>query len=448
MHELDIMLVLVGALVVSLGLLSGVIEQHLYFSGTLVALAAGVLLGPRVLNWLDPARWGDTRTLLEGAARLTLGMTLMDVALRLPVGYVERHWRTLALFYGVVTPLMWLTGGLLLVAVLPIPFWMAMLVGGIVAPTDPVVAGAIVTGRTAEQSLPARLRHVIAAESAGNDGLAYPLVMLSLLLATSPRHFSLTDWLVRVVLWQIGGAVAVGALLGTAAGRLLVRSASERLMEHPWRLAYAGGLSLLALGTAKLLGTDGVLAPLAAGLALRHATAHSTGVEQESAQSSLSLFFTLSLFALLGLMLPWDAWLTLGWRSWVAVLLVVLFRRLPAVLTLKPIIRPFRRWADALFAGWFGPIGVGAVFYATLALGRGAPPIVWTLSSLAVVGSVLVHGVSATPLLHLYRRREGPPSGTSSDDAEPSPCAPSPSVESRAQAKGDPPSREVARRVP
>lgn len=411
MHELSIMLLLVGVLIVSLGLLSGRIEQHLYFSGSLIALATGVVLGPRVLNWLDPAHWGDTRALLEGAARLTIGVTLMDVALRLPQKYARRYWRTLAIFYVAVTPLMALTGGLLLVATLAIPFWLAMLVGSILAPTDPVVASSIVTGRTAERALPARLRHMIAAESGGNDGSAYPFVVLTLLLSVRPVVFSFVRWFTSVVLWQIGGAVVIGVFIGAGAGWLLARSASSSwIVERPWRLAYAGGLSLLALGAASLLGTDGVLAPFAAGLAFRHFLAGNKGFsDEQSAQSSLSLFVTLPLFALIGLMLPWQAWLNLGWRSWIGVLLVVLFRRLPTVLALKPVIRPFHRWADALFAGWFGPIGVGAVFYAVLAVGRGAPPIVWTLTSLAVVGSAIVHGVSATPLLHLYRRLEGPP---------------------------------------
>ena len=82
----------------------------------------------------------------------------------------------LALVLGVGIPLMWLASGVLVWGLLGLPFWVAMLVGATI----------IVTGRVAERSVPARLRHLISAESGANDGMMYPLVLLPILILTRP----------------------------------------------------------------------------------------------------------------------------------------------------------------------------------------------------------------------------------------------------------------------
>jgi NhaP-type Na+/H+ or K+/H+ antiporter len=91
LSELDVALVAVGGLVLVLGLLSGLIRRSI-LSEPLVALLAGVLLGPTALGLLDPADWGNQETILEQAARLTLAISLMGVALRLPRREPFRDW--------------------------------------------------------------------------------------------------------------------------------------------------------------------------------------------------------------------------------------------------------------------------------------------------------------------------------------------------------------------
>ena len=92
MSELNIALAAVGGLVLVLGLLSGSIRRSI-LSEPLVALLVGVLLGPAALGLLDPAGWGSREVLLEQAARLTLAISLMGVALRLPKRERFSGWR-------------------------------------------------------------------------------------------------------------------------------------------------------------------------------------------------------------------------------------------------------------------------------------------------------------------------------------------------------------------
>ncbi len=404
MSELNIALAVVGGLVLVLGLLSGLVRRS-FLSEPLVALLVGVLLGPAALGLLDLLNWGHQETILEQAARLTLAVGLMGVALRLPKGEPSRHWRSMAVLLVLVMPLMWLTSSLMAYLILGLPFFVALLIGAVITPTDPVVSSTIVVGEVAEKNLPADIRHTLSAESGANDGLAYPFVFLPILLLAHPPEEALLHWLTHTVLWEVGVAVIFGALIGYGAGRLLEWAGSEDLMEQTSFLAYTLALSLVVLGAAKLLGSDGILAVFVAGLAFDAAVSEGSRDEEERVQEAVNRFFILPIFVLLGVGLPWKEWLELGWAGLLLAGAVLLLRRLPAVLALKPLLGRVRGVRNALFLGWFGPIGVAALYYANLSLRETSAEVVWAVGSLVICSSILVHGLSATPLTKLYGRR-------------------------------------------
>ena len=88
-------------------------------------------------------------------------------------------------------------------------------------------------------------------------------------------------------------------------------------------------------------------------------------------------------------------------------LAVLALRRLPGALALAGWLSPLRSRADASFVGWFGPIGVSAVLYATHAADKLGNHHIWTVTSLIVCGSIAVHGITATPLTRAYGSRRG-----------------------------------------
>ena len=404
MSTLNIALLTIGGLVLVIGLLSDPLKRSL-LSLPMIWLLAGVLLGPGVSGLLDVAKWGDEHVILEQAARVTLAISLMGVALRLPKWDPFRRWRSLLVLLGLVMPFMWLSSGLLTFFILGLPFWVALLVGAVVTPTDPVVASTIVTGSMAEENLPERIRHTLSAESGANDGLAYPFVFLPILVLAHPPEEALVHWLTRVILWEVGGAVVAGALLGYAAGRLLEWAEAKEIVEQTSFLAYTLALSLSVLGAAKLIGTDGILAVFVAGIAFDMAVRESERAQEQRVQEAVNRFFILPIFVLLGLTLPWEQWLGLGWAALALVVAVLLFRRLPAVLILHPLLGRVRGTGDALFIGWFGPIGVAALYYANLSLRETGAEAAWVVGSLLITASIVVHGVSAAPLTRLYGRR-------------------------------------------
>ncbi len=403
MSELNITLVTMGGLVLVAGLFSSLIRRTL-ISTPIIALLLGVLLGPAALNLLDPAGWGSQEVILEQAARLTLAISLMGVALRLPEKFPFRNWRPLLVLLGLVMPFMWLASGLLVYLILGLPFLAALLVGAVITPTDPVVSSTIVTGDTAEKNLPDRLRFTLSGESGANDGLAYPFVFLPILLLARPPGEAWAHWLTHTMLWEVGVAVVFGALIGYGAGQLLKLAEARDAIEETFFLAYTIALSLVVLGAAKLLGSDGILAVFVAGLGFDLAVKGERQRHQQ-VQEAGTRFFILPIFVLLGMTIPWEGWAELGWGGPILVVAVLLLRRLPAVLALNPLLGGVRGWGNALFLGWFGPIGVAALYYANLSLRETSVEAAWTVGSLVICASILAHGVTAAPLTKLYGRR-------------------------------------------
>jgi sodium/hydrogen antiporter len=405
LNVLYVSLAAVGGLLLLLGLLGGLLKERTPVSEPLIALIAGVLIGPAVLGLLDLAALGNQTLILEEAALITLGVALVGVALRLPIGYSSSNWRLLFVLLGIVMPLMWIVGGLLAYLIVGVPLWVAVLIGAIVTPTDPVVASSIVAGGVAERNLPARLRHAISSESGFNDGLALPFVVLPVLVLTEPPGEVLGHWLTHTILLEIVGGAALASLMGYLAGKTLRWAERKETMERTSLLTISLALSLSVLGVTELLHLNGVLAAFVAGIVFNFAGSSDAKESQEEIQEAISRFFDLPIFVLLGMALPWQGWLDLGWRGPLLVVAVIVLRRLPTVLALRPLLGPLRgRARDVLFLGWFGPIGAAALYYAAFSLRETGIEEAWVVGSLIICASVVVHGVSATPLTKLYGR--------------------------------------------
>lgn len=407
MLDLDIVLLAFSAIALVLGLLSRTVRT-LPLSEPMAALIAGVLLGPQLLNLVDPRAWGDTLRIVEELARITLAIGLMSVALRISRDDLRQWWRSIALVLALVMPAMWLATGLLGLALLGLPLGVAALLGAVLTPTDPVIASTIVTGRVAEANLPKRIRAVISAESGFNDGLALPFVMLpALLIGSAAVGNGVGRWLLGVVAWQVGGSVVLGLVLGWGAGWLLRRAEARGLMEASSFLGYTLALSLFVLGVGRLFEVDGLLAVFVAGLAFDMVVSGRERAAEERVQEAINRFFVLPIFVLLGLVLPWQDWSALGWAGPAFVGAILLLRRLPAVLAGKALVPALHGWPDALFAGWFGPIGIAALYWAALVTRQTGDERVWPVATMVIAASIIAHGVSASFLTEWYGRRTG-----------------------------------------
>lgn len=403
MSQLNTALALIGGLVLATSLATGVLRSKSYLpSEPLVAVGFGVLIGPVGLDLLRLADWGPPLVLLEQVARLTVAVAVTSIALRLPPTYYWERRRSLAVVLGPVFAVMWLSSTFVAALALPVGLHAAAVLGAVVTPTDPVLANSIVVGETAEESVPGRVRYLLSGEAGANDGAAYPLVLLAIALGSGPIGETVPAWLRGPVLWEVGGALALGVALGGATGRI-ERWGSERGdLEVTSVFTVTVAMTFAVLGLTKVLGTDGILAVFVAGVAYNWQADPSDEVDEQRVEEVFNRLFTLPVFVLFGTVLPWGAWAAFGWRGVALVVGVLLLRRLPVVLPLGRFVPALSERPAAPFVGWFGPIGVAAIFYATLVVRRAGLDVVWTAASLVVAGSIVAHGTTATPLTHRY----------------------------------------------
>ncbi len=426
----------VGVLLVTM-VLAGTLLGRLPISSAMVYLALGWLLGPDAMNVLRPDPYANAG-LLERLAELALLISLFVVGLQLGVPLRDRRWRlplrlafvSMAIMVAMIAAVgVWLLG---------LPLGAAVLLGAVLAPTDPVLASDI-PAESGPQ--PDRLGFSLAAEGGLNDGAAFPFVMLGIgLLGLHELGPSMARWWAVDLAWSVAGGLAIGALFGAVIGKLVVHLRSR----HDEAVGLDGflGLGLLgmACGAAQLSHASGFLAVFAAGLALRRvrerplagtqplgavaspAEAHSyetlaTHPHHASAtmrgsvrdfNEQLERFAELALVLLVGAMLSYAKPLDAVW--WFVPLVLVVLRPLSVVasvvgegLTTAP---------QRMLIGWFGIRGIGSVFYLLLALRHGVDGrIADTLVSLTlwtVAASIVVHGITAQPLMQRYaewRRR-------------------------------------------
>lgn len=401
------MLATVGLLGVIVATMSAKMRQ-LPISEPLLGLVAGIVLGPQCAGVLSMSTLIVEQSLLHEASRVLLAISVMAVALRYPFGAMRRHGRSLAILLLIVLPTMALVSAGLGWAILGMPLAAAALFGAAISPTDPVLASSVVTGEAAERDLPARDRQLLSLESGSNDGLALPLVLVAV---AGPLGAGAAF---AESLWQVGGAVALGAGVGWLGGKALRLGARHGATSSAPSLFFTVVLALGLLGAAGLVKVDGVLAVFVGGVAFNFVGTGSERASEVPIDEAVNRFAVLPLFVLFGAALPWQQWREFGWQGAVLVVTVLVLRRVPIVLLMKGPLR--LRTPDSLYLGWFGPVGVSALFYLTMEAERfGADEQVLAAGSLVLAASTVAFGVTGVFGRVLYRRAAAVTSGRALD---------------------------------
>jgi NhaP-type Na+/H+ or K+/H+ antiporter len=256
---------------------------------------------------------------------------------------------------------------------------------------------------------------MLTVESGANDGLALPLVGIAVAVVLPAET---PGGAVPRLLLEVGGGTAVGAALGSLTGWALRLARRRATLEPGPQLVLPLLLALATLGVARGLGLGGVLAVFVAGLAydvvlgLEEGDGDDEGRERERiAQSqvdeAINRYAVLPVFVLLGVVLPWQDWAAFGPAALLFASAVLLLRRPPVVVALARALR--LRLRTAAFAGWFGPMGVSALFYLAHSRHEGvADPRLFAAGTLAVTVSVLAAGLTSSPLRRLYEVSDAP----------------------------------------
>lgn len=360
--------------------------------GGLVAVALAVL----DVTPLDPE--GD-HLLLERLCELALVVAVFSAGLTIEREVSRRSWTAITMLLTVVMPLTILAIAAFGVWAMGLSFGAALLLGAVLAPTDPVLAGNV--GLTAPGGeVLGEPRLSLHTEAGFNDGLASPFVVLGLYVAGRGGTAWLPTWTLADLLYGAGFALGLGAVAGVGAARAL--TAEGRTLGGSLQSAAIVGFALALYGLTEALGAYGLLAVFASGFTFRryefdHEVHHAAHAGTEAVGKSMELVVLL----MLGSVLTWTGLGAPGLSGWLLVPLLLLVIR-PAL-----VLATVGGWAmgarSALFLGFFGVRGVAAVFYAMVVVqahvlsAHEQRVVVWT-TVVCVVGSVLVHGLSATAL--------------------------------------------------
>lgn len=416
---MDLMLIIffIAALIISSGLIYEKLQSR-SVTEPFLAIILGVIVGPDVLNIIKSASPEEEFKILKTACEFTIAVALMATALRLPQHIFRKNFVTLSnlTIFGMI--LMCLCSAGIFYLILPdFSFFECLLLGAIITPTDPVVASTLITGKMANKYLPDNIKNSLSFEAGINDGLAYPIVFLTLLLAGF-ADYDIIEWTTRILLYENVLCAVVAYLTGTGAGILLRKAHKAGFMTQKTILPFSLAVSLLLLSGFNLLNMNGILAVFVGGFAFAKDITANEDIKEEKIQNSMERLTTIPVFFILGLMLPWQEWFDMGWLAVTIVVLILLFRRIPALLILMPILPKFRKKIySILLMGWFGPIGVATLFYAIHMKEKAYLDDLWIIPSLMVVASTVVHGLTSVPLEKLYhhhssRANEFPPDRT------------------------------------
>ncbi len=432
--EFAIWSVVVGVLLIVMAL-SGTVLARLPLSTSMLYLAVGLAVSPFGLNLMSPDPREHT-LLLERLTEVVVLVSLFTAGLKLSPGLTDRRW-LLPLRLAITSMVITVVGIAAAAHVLLGWHWGAcILLGAILAPTDPVLASDVQVHRPGDRD---SLRFALTGEGGLNDGTAFPFVMLGLgLLGLHELGDYGWRWVAVDVLWAATVGPAVGGLLGLAVGRLVLYLRREHKEAVGLDDFLAMGLIALSYGAAQLLHGYGFLAVFAAGVALRHleqsqtaqdvsvdavaeaqvdpdkSVAESVAVDPKHAPAfmaqavlgfneQLDRIGEVAVVITIGAMLWAVQWHGAAW--WLVPLVMLVIR--PAAVALG-MIHSRSSTVQRSLIGWFGIRGVGSLYYLMYALNHGLPgdlrdPLI-ALTLSVVVTSIVLHGISVTPLMAAYEK--------------------------------------------
>ncbi|KAL2214366.1 sodium/hydrogen exchanger family protein [Sarocladium strictum] len=466
--ELNVVVSVLGGFMILYGWISVKIKQKWYLGEALPAMALGIFLGPMAAKFLEVNKWGspDPAQISEitlGITRIVISVQLVIVGYQLPAQYHYRRWKDLFMCLIPIMTLMWIFTTLCIMATIPnLSFLATLVVASCVTCTDPILSQAVAKGPFADKYVPRHLREIISAEAGVNDGFGFPFMMLAvyllrfasgktdlapaeggrgghdlLLLARAAGEEvgrqgggageALKQWFIETWIYYCLMGAVYGAVVGTGWRYAIKYALKWRLMRDEFYVLFPAALGLFLAGTSGVLGTNDLIACAAAGHALNWDGEYLLEIERrhDEVNESIDVLLNFGGFMYIGAIIPWSDFhdpdgtgITLG-RLFGMAFMVFIFRRIPAILMgYKFMPRAVADWREALFMGYFGPIGIGAVFYVEHArhvipkegeadeelnnLVKAMGPCIYFL----VVFSIIGHGLS-TPLLALIYSRLG-----------------------------------------
>ena len=431
--------ILIGGILLVRGLTPSVLKRS-PVTAAMIYLAVGLLVGPSVLNLFhfNPLK---ESALLEVLTEVAVLISLFSAGVKMPVPFSFSRWRAPLMLATVSMSITVALVAAFAYYVLGLPLGAGVLLGAIVAPTDPVLATDVQSRHPGDRD---QLRFTLTCEAGMNDGSAFPFVMLGLgMLGLHELGDANLRWAVVDVLWATVGGIAIGIVAGVVLARLgwKLRRAPH---QHELMDDFLGlGLIGVVYGLSVMVNAWGFLAVFAAAVALRQtelklakaaqqapnageasatmstAAVQTTPPDLDAApepppmvsQGSLVFKEHLERLSEVMLVLLVGGSLFLNSWSWAAVgLALFLFLVARPISVFLGLLGTRTTWRIRGMAGWFGVRGIGSLYYLMYAIQHGLPEALALeliqLTLIVVTLSILLHGISVKPLMaHFWKHK-------------------------------------------
>jgi sodium/hydrogen antiporter len=387
-------------LFVGIGALSR--EDERPYSASVFYLLLGVLasvgLGVMGITRLDPL---TDHAVVERIAELALVIAVFGAGLAVERQVARRSVLVIAGLLLVVMPLTIAAIAAFGMLVMGLPVGTAILLGAILAPTDPVLAGDVGLGPPGDD-VHGEPRLSLHTEAGINDGLGSPFVLIGLLVAKHGGIGWLAGWITNDVLYAIGVALVIGAVAGWLVSAAVARLRERQFLARDLDGFFAVSTALAVYGAVEALSAYGLLAVFAAGIAFRRREYdHEINRRIHHGGEVAGRILELAVLLLLGSMITTAGLAVPGLAGWLLAPLIILIVRPVLVLAITG--RGFLDLRGRVFLGYFGVRGVAALYYAAIVVAAGALPhaqaskVAWT-TVVCVATSIIVHGITATPV--------------------------------------------------
>jgi NhaP-type Na+/H+ or K+/H+ antiporter len=337
-------------------------------------------------------------------------IALMGAGLKIDRKFCWREWAVTWRLLAVTMPLGILAITLLTGWALGLPWAIALLLAASLAPTDPVLAADVQVGppKTGEED---EVRFGLTSEAGLNDGFAFPFVHLAIVLAavagTGKPWFG--EWLSYRVLWEIGAGVGAGWLIGRAFGWLTFHVSAETKLAQTGDGLIALAATCISYGFTEIIHCYGFLAVFVTALTFRSAhREHDFHHDMHDVTEQIERLAMMVLLLLFGGALVSGLLATVTWVDFaVALAILLVIRPLTGIIGLTGVgADRTERWTLA----FFGIRGVGSIYY--LAYGLNHIDVangerLWGLVGLVVLISIVLHGLTVTPIMRSLDRQHG-----------------------------------------
>ncbi|KAG8625009.1 hypothetical protein KVT40_006760 [Elsinoe batatas] len=316
----------------------------------------------------------------------------------------------------------------------------ALTIAACLTPTDPVLAASILSNSQFSERVPKRIKNLISAETGCNDGISFPFLYIGLYaLLNTNFEDAAREYFLITILWQCAFGTTVGLIIGTFFNRVLRFSEEREYVDEAGLTVFYLLLALLSVGVGSTLGSDDFLVAFGAGYGFARDGRFQKKIKSANLPEVVDLMLNSAMFVYFGTIIPWHAftqgeitYMLTPWKLTLFAVLTLLFRRIPIMLAVYRFTPDIRTFNEAIFCGWFGPMGLGGLFLAIearamLETGTASPlphppkysepyspkhlaiELIWPIVSFVVMSSTFVHGLSVLVLsiASHFKRPEG-----------------------------------------